>query len=113
MKFSDVYSGPKMSEWFPLSQDPPAPKSIGLIMVRATRDGQPIPVEGSINTDEDGTIYIKACDNIWLFVRWLYASLKFRNKLSVLHPAAEAYFGMENAEELYPIDGLQFCYCET
>src|SRR4051812_3369229 len=102
-------SEPPMSDWFPLSAMPPVPHEPGLIIVRATRNGEPVHIEHPKRPDPEGTLYIKACDDLFHVLYWLYHSLHNPN-FSPVHPAAKIYHETELAQELYPLEGLQFCY---
>lgn len=99
----------KMSDWTSVSPEPNAPREAGLIELRATINGKPVPIAAPKAIDTEGILYIKACDDVWHFIKWLYVSLHhpdFKNQ----HPAAKAYRTIKNAEQIYPIAGLQFRY---
>lgn len=79
----------------------------GLFIVRATRDGQPIPIEhGPNNVELGGIIYIKGADNLKFALLALKRSLDDRD---TRHPAAANYYNTDG-HAMYPLEGLQFRY---
>lgn len=98
----------RFSQWQPLTLEAIAavPEAAGLFVVRASRNGEPIPIEHPRSIETSGILYIKGEENMRAALVALKLALDGRN---ARHPAANNYYSADGPNQ-WPLDGLQFRY---